>query len=263
MIVVPNILRRRRWMPGAHAEIDFSHPLARGLVGCWLLTGESLVENRVSGKIATAVYSTAQKRTSGPYGRSVYTGADAYYQITDEDNLVLSGPLSVTFSGKLWDTVGPIIGFYDTDSPYYGWSLETVGTSYRFWDSTAWRTFGTSKMADEAWHICTIANNAGLTSWIDGAVDGTSVAGNPTAYVGTKCLLSTSGGGAVAQYSHFSFVYIHNRALDLNDAQWLYQEPYAFLRDPVSSRFISVGTAPVGGSSVPVLANHYARMRAG
>lgn len=69
-MAAPAIGVRRRWSPGPNVEIDWSHPLAQGIVLCVVASGGDVVRVDTHGR-ATGNARTNLTATAGPYGPAV------------------------------------------------------------------------------------------------------------------------------------------------------------------------------------------------
>lgn len=67
-------LARKRWNP-RHSTINSSHPMAVGLVGCWVGQGAGLMSEKVSRTKDPRTFITKVPGPVAPYGRSYTNGA--------------------------------------------------------------------------------------------------------------------------------------------------------------------------------------------
>lgn len=243
--------------PAFQAEIDWSHPLSRGLVGCWLL-------NEGGGAVA---YDLLRKH-NGTLSGGAYFGSGGVVYATDEYISLATDystawriaaldqfTCTVRFKSPSGTTLRPLYtesNDGDTE-PRLGFRI-TTGHKLNCrmgLDGSPWSVNITSSadVDDGLWHTAVFVKNrgTGFYQYVDGVLTGsvsTSANNWDANYaidIGRQVTSSTT--------SYFvgetAFCFIRNVALSLPEIQEEHFAPYSFLR-PVRTRtyFVAGGAAP-------------------
>lgn len=218
-----------RPLPGA--QIDHSHPLAKGLVGCWLLNEAG------SRAMDLSPYQNHGALSGSPKRNSIGVEFD---KINDSINCGTKEILNITnaFTINLWVSPSIIttgtraILHHGTITPIGGFLLNQEANIFKgyFFDS-AWRTTGTSitTISPNEWYNVSLSyNRINLKLYINSIVEQqpsfTTTINNP---VGAY----TQIGGVSPTYLLFSGIIsttmIWNRALSDQEIKNLYLSPYS------------------------------------
>ena len=229
--------------PALGSEIEWAHPLSRGLVGCWLL-------NEGAGKIGrdTAkgnhglLTNFAATITSGwiPTGRGMALICDGINDYLDcgigED---LNPTQALTVLAWFSTTNSATKGLFSNIgvNPYPGYVLGTgfgdgggasAGVLSFYTKGGGWKS--ALQRVDSGAVICGAATNDSTNTnfYINGALVRTVAQGGSTSNSGKKYI------GQFLNDRYFSgtifSVLVYNRALSPDRVRWLYHEPYAMIR---------------------------------
>jgi len=253
-----------RQKPSPYQRPNFPHPLAQGLVGCWLMNeGAGNTVFDLSGDRNHGTLIDGPTWVSGRSGPAIkFDGVNDYIKVagqTFNDNLGtvsawintidLSSATTFIISSADEDTTehffAPIASIAG-DSKIYVWSRI---------NNLDYRMVGTTNLAANQWtHVAVTSDGTNTKIYINGVDDlatadpgatgggdgywWADVANRDNFVVGG--LLRTSFG--LPSNDSIDNVIIYNRALSANEIAWLYREPYAMFDDQV----VIYGTAPVG-----------------
>lgn len=127
-------LARKRWTPSPTAQVDSSHPLASGLLGCWIGAGEGVWVNIVSGQGDLRAFTAQATSPVTPYGPSL-GGGNLQQSASGQGQVTLDNrSLSMMVAGS----VGPLaaeLGNEFNITDLFGYSTGSVGPFFRFGDS--------------------------------------------------------------------------------------------------------------------------------
>jgi hypothetical protein len=231
--------------PPLGEKINFSHPLAKGLVACYLFSegnGDKVYDLSGNGNTGTftgiAFPSTA---TSGwnpcKFGKGLsFDGINDYVSVPDNDSLDFATDFTISFwfktSVATANYVVPISKMYGV-SPYPGWYIEMSNT----YNYIAAYSDGNTKISyaknlfDGIWHHCAVTKHVSGTSLRNLYIEGISVANDSQTAV-------TSVNSAVMNIGIYNFgpsyyfngsideVLLYNRALSAQEVLQLYKSPF-------------------------------------
>ena len=257
--------------PYRGAQLNISHPLARGLVGCFLLNEGSGAKvsdssgNRLSGAIVNALWQ------GGKSGNALkFDGSGDYVQIA-KNALLNPASLTVVYSCFVSD----ITSRMGVVKPYTAWSAP-------YYEYSTYFTSGSALQVAVAINgsINSVAGGTLLVNtWQQHALtwDGTNLRG----YINDRqvCVKSDVSGtmnyyntdlylGQHPNNTSFDFsglieyCYIYNRALSAREIAWLYRTPFAMVERPAGGPLVSIsGTLQnlAGASTAQSSAGAYAR----
>lgn len=246
----------KRAKPPLGAQIDWSAPLARGLVGAWLLNEGSgrIVRDLVGGvKLVNAQVLNIEWRGS-PYFRQ----SGAFVAGTGPS--IANGPFTLAFAtskleyngSKLFLSLGSALS---TDQ-FIHFRAET-STTFRFGllsddlDVTLPVSLDNRTVA---W-VASLDDKKAQKVYENGQLRGSRTAGN--FFTGDRTV--TIGGGATTTYdAEIHYFYIYNRALSAQEAASLSADPYQVIRQPgrllVPMMGAATGVGPIVGSAGASLA---------
>jgi len=241
--------------PPLGSFINWSHPLANGLVGCWIFnegTGDTvndLTLNRNNGTIYGAVWQDNGLYLDGndvieiPYSSSLdITGAITVFTLTNISSLspvhqyivdrwtYTSGnyrawALNLDYATLTWRASvngydsGAIVVAYD----FTGYDNQPVSIGGTYDGSSELKLYING---------LNVANNTGLSS---------IVSTTQPVYIGAG-----DTGLAYPLTGTIYYTYIYNRALSADEIRWLHADPYAFITSPMRFYDLEVPAPPAG-----------------
>jgi hypothetical protein len=233
--------------PPSGSQIDWSHPLANGLVGCWLFNTPGNVRNLVNGQFATFPGVGSVVIDHSP--RGIISDNSSYEKRikTDIARTFLDCALLVTFI----DTPNHDVNYERLAESDYntGFYFGRIGTA---------QTWG-GRIAASAERSLTLTQNVeqqlimtrlgathsvisnGGQQVISGSTSTTATDANPLYFVAPEGNSSGNFGGEMF------YAYMWERGLTVADAAWLYTEPYAFIHIP-RQRTYSIPASVVSSS---------------
>lgn len=236
--------------PPMGSQIDFSHPLARGLVGCWLM-------NEGSGNKIYDLSSNGNDGTlkNGPVWKPGRDGVALSFDGTDDyvdcgNRLVLS--ISQALTILAWVKINGaqqnkgIITKYYAGGGKRSYGIYTDENSLtRKVTFTYQRNAGTytaddtvtsaSQLSDNIFTqvACVFIPSTSATVFMNGVRDAQDVVDIQSGIAGSTANLWLGNSGDNQRFSGLiSSVSIYNRALSAAEIQDLYVNPYAFIHDP-------------------------------
>lgn len=257
--------RWKNFKPPVGNTINWAHPLAKNIVGCWLM-------NEGGGNIVKSFNHTYTNN-----GCSWLSGKDGICLLgngTSNKLTLTQGIIGAQFSNKL--TL--ITSFYCSNSPtteeyiFAKWDAVVGGRSFRLElgatpalgfiispDGTANSGFcrGATTLSPTTWYQSSVVyNGVDIRIYKNGILD-TNGANNPKAYTGiiynsTAPNYQFCGGSAATPATFFDgkicYTFLYNRVLSPSEIQQLYQEPYCFIAPQRRRFFIQVVAPPVSTS---------------
>ena len=236
--------------PQLGVQLNHKHPLARGLIGCWMM-------NESSGNL---VADSSPERHNGtnsgaswiPHGLE-FDGADRVQLSHPIANNLDAFSISARFNGA----AGGIV-YGEGYSGNANWALfmgidPNAPFSARFFikENATWKatTIGTTPIND-GWHNVSFSqkNKSSRTIYIDGVPEDTD-----TDTVGDMSTLNTSNIGVLERDtlgSYFvgdiAYVHLHNRALSNSDIYQYNRDPHGMFNRLMTPITMSYVTPPVG-----------------
>lgn len=247
--------------PPQGSQIDWSNPITRGLVGCWLM-------NEGSGNIVKNIALNSNGINVGAFWTSSQKGVglsfitDDYIEVSASNSLNITGNISIISIAKMntllsTDDNECFFGHYQNGGAYPGYSFSTTSQialsnvrRLQFWNGVAWTT-------------STVDNNIILGLFRQYAVtlkgssllffvNGTPV-GSPIGSIAAPN--SYSGIGRIGKQTDDSHpldgvilsLYVYSRALSPSEIQQLYVEPYCFIKPTTDWNMIKAAVAAAGG----------------
>lgn len=242
--------------PPLGSLINPAHPLARGMVGGWLMnerSGDKVWDcsgNGRHGKMTNVIW------TPSPEG--IVTGYGGAYIVTDYVPLGLQGTIVIRLQLNSYTLYDNVLGNGNFNIDRNGVNLSlTIGPLYRLWvcSASAYQTVSSSAV-DNLWHTYVFTwDGAFIRIYKDGALNA-----GPTAQ--TIIPISTVYKftiGAATDFAYdwntgnlISHVFVYNRPFSAKDAAFITHSPYSmFEREPYWMRYV----AGAGGLSISVNEN--------
>jgi hypothetical protein len=248
-------------------QINWSHPLARGLTGCWLMneaTGEIVADCGPRRNNGTFHYSTtAPAWNSGRHGSCIEFGTERCidcgtgkfgWDLTNEVSVIAS----VNQSASQINTLFARSGFVRPCR------LSTnINGRFKWWvytDETACIINSTSTHStdgNECVHVAGIWRPGDGRLYVNGVqeADESSSSGN-LSFINDSQPVGIGGTYEGGNYyfclnGRIDYIFVYNRALSAEEVRWLYREPFAMFARPISpaSIHISAATISLAGSA--------------
>jgi len=251
--------------PVRSLQINFSHPLARGLAGCWLLnegTGKNIADYGLRRRHGKFHYSTTEPAwKAGKYGSCLEFGSERCieilgchkfgWDITQELSVVALVNHGANQSNTIFarskfihpvrltgSTSGRVRLWVYTD----GVDCNIISTSSHATDGSEWiHASGTWKMGDGKLYVngfleASESSSTGTLNTTDDkfvGIGGTYEAGYQECWIGK-----------------IEYIFIYNRVLSAEEVEWLYREPFAMFESPVrqESMLTSIAVVTLTGS---------------
>ena len=247
-------------------RINWSHPLARGLTGCWLLneaTGEMVADCGPRRNNGSFHYSTAAPAWKpGKYGSCIEFGTERCidcgtgkfgWDITNEVSVIASvnqgaNQLNSIFGRSAFVRPCKLTGY---SGGRFKWLVYTDGTECII-NSTSTHATDSS----ECVHVAGIWRAGNGRLYVNGVQEASESASS-----GSLNLINDSQrvgiGGTYESGNYYycwngriDYVFVYNRVLSAEEIKWLYREPFAMFARPISpaSIHISAATISLAGS---------------
>lgn len=263
---MPNIVipRPNLWKPPAGSVIDFQHPLANGLVGCWPLNEGAGIRVNSAARPAKSIFtvSTTQALADWRAGGVRFAGTQNQYINVTNDNQFDSIVDQFTLEGLV---VGTITGSYRSiisfgnqhgavGSHGSGYMRLNSGNTVTLLRSNVAALVSTARTITDAGVHHFVGTKDGATSrlYIDGVED--SVPGtNSTCNVPSNIYIGADDTNVLFSREWMDGTILkvaaYNRALSPQEVRWLSQEPFAMFRGPeVARRYWVIAGAGIGSS---------------
>ena len=237
---IPQVLLNK---PAPGAQINFSHPLAKGLVGCWLFNEQSgnqaydLSPYHNHGTLHGFNDPSSKDRSSlglqlDGSDDHVDCGNDASLNITDAITIVVTAKLNnldntwQTIISKLWDKWT----IKQTATNQIRMQIYIVGGQ-----QNSDIVYFTTPQENQWYHLVLVYDkNSGLKGYVNDNLIGTDAThtGNLNSDVTQELDIGCEPAIPVAHLFNGAIddVRIYNRALSASEILWLYQEPYDMFR---------------------------------
>lgn len=244
------IQRPKNWIvkPPVGSQINWGHPLAQGLAGCWLFNeqGGAVVRNLAAGDTSAAFTSPAWRVSPSGYAGD-FNGTSGFITVAAHPKIDNLGPLTLVFRAVYSGTLGRyLLDKSDGNVVNGDWWVEiTTGNEMAFV-----KELGTT-------NISRVTSSSGLAGgvWFTGAITWNGVVGAADSvrlYINGREAsygVTQTGAGARADLSldlHIArrksnstflasgldYLYLFNRALPPNEIAALFVTPYAPIQPP-------------------------------
>lgn len=242
-------------------QVNSSHPLARGLTGCWLMneaTGEIVSDSgsrRNNGNFhyssAAPAWKPGRHGSSLEFGseRCVYCGTDKFgWDITSEISVVALANQTASQTNTLFARSGLVrpcrLSAYSSGK--FKWWVYTDGTNCIINSTSTHATDGSEfvhvagvwRPGDGRLYVNGVqeANESSSSGNLNFVNDSQSV-GIGSTYEGSNYYYCFSG--------RIEYVFVYNRVLSSEEIKWLYREPFAMFAKPISPALIAVTSVTV------------------
>jgi len=249
--------------PTRGIRLNKSHPLARGLVGCWLFnegSGNKVSDLSGNGNNGT-LQGTAPSWSSGKFGPAVLLpGTDEYINVGTSDFFNITTPftLSICVSRANVDAYHGLIQRQGGAPNYRGYGLGIVikdvanANTVRFWTGDEW-LYSTTTITDSNWHhIVAVWDGTKTYIYIDGVLD---ISATPASTDLNNPGDTLSFGAFQAGTSNWlpgrlDLPVIWNRALSDSEIALLYREPFCMFERAWIPKLIGGQIVELAGSTV-------------
>ncbi len=230
-------------------QLNKTHPLARGLVGCWIMNeGIGGIIFDISGNNIYGSFSGATWETEGVY----FNGVSYYIELQETDVTKITGDISVAVKLRVDDA---------TDDGYIIAQRSGGDNSWRLWTEDEGRiqwTIDTGAPTDV--NITPVSNGdilsivgtwdqSNMFLYKNGVQAATIAKSGAMSSLGYPITLGTKPNGALHYFEGvIYYAYIWNRALSAQEASWFHRNPYAMFEQESRVQLLSVGAPPVGNA---------------
>lgn len=258
--------RRRRQLtkPLPGARVDWGHPLARGLVGCWLFNegGGTRVRNHGSWGPAYDATSTTttQGWEQGPAGAA--SALNRSNRVFDVSSPPQAPKLSIVCRYKTSSGSQGQIMNRDQAAGQRVWQFRNDPGALRaiFYNSSggaAGEATSASTINDGKWHqLAATWDLATIQCFVDGRANGTAVsyAGPMTAQAAQLRFCGDSSFAGNGDVGSIDYAYVYDRALSPAEIEQLYFDPFCMFMQPRrqlfnASRLLAIQIDPL---SLPI-----------
>ena len=251
--------------PAKGIQVDWSNPLSRGLVACWIMNeGSGPAVYDLSGNnytIRNTVIADTPIWVPGNDGHATYyDGADGFFRLSTVPLMNLTIKPSYTVVGSfnadsvaaqrsvMW--VSPSgVGFG------FGFRVGDVAGSFRFYHQNAGAgapNVSTNVVTDKWYTFAGTWSNNVIELYVDGLSVGTSAAVGALDPTLERFYIGFQKGGVEFWLGKISYLYIYDRALSPSEISRLDRNPYCFFKKPFDLMLFGGVTAPppFGGGQV-------------
>ena len=239
-------------------EIDWSHPLARGLQSLWLLNNGAVLD--LAGK-NPGTLGGGPTFKPGPRGSVLTTNGTGFINVGSNLNLaavtiVASGVIATAFANAYNSVFTRSAG----SGNYYQLLVKSTGKLALYSEAINGSYDGTGSntlAANQTYNLAAVFDAAtGIVGYVNGAVDGTApltVALNTTA---AAAQIGSDPATAGRVWSgQLGPVAIYNRGLSAAEVAWLNLDPLAMLRPVESRSYAAPAVVAQGGTPTTVVLN--------
>lgn len=247
--------------PTRASQIDLSHPLSRGLTGCWLINeaaGETVADCGPRRSNGSFRYSTsAPMWKPGKHGSALQFGSERCidcgtgklgWDITNEISVIALVNQTASQGSTIFTRSGFVrpcrLSAYS--SGRFKWWVYTDGTDCVINSTSVHTTDGS-----ECVHIAGIWRPGNGKLYVNGVQEaGESSSSGSLSFHNDSQPVGIGGTYEGSNYYYcfdgkIEYVMVYNRALSSEEIKWLYRQPFAMFARPVSPALISVTTATV------------------
>ncbi len=249
--------------PFRGARLNRTHPLARGLVACYLMNegvGNQIFDIAGNHNGIFAGDTTWIAGRDGPV--LTFDGAGDYVDVGTFPGLdFATSHFSITawiYHASVFASTWPGI-FLVSPSFEMTFGIDQTSDKIEIWTNNVNNAFSNSAIPANVWSFIGLTyDQTTFRFYINGQPDGTSVIASPagaeaTAYIGGLGVANTYFNGLIGEVS------IRNRVLSTPEMAQLHRELYAFIERPQSRGALFEEIVAVG--IVPILEHHYRMMR--
>jgi hypothetical protein len=243
------------------SQIDWSHPLTKGLTGCWLMneaTGEIVADYVPRRNNGSFHYSTAPPAWKpGRYGSALEFGSERCidcetdkfgWDITNEISVVASVNQNASQTNTLFARSGFVrpcrLSAYSSGK--FKWWVYTDGTNCII-NSTSTHQIDGSEFV----HVTAIWRAGDGRLYVNGVQEASeSSSSGSLSFINDSQPVGIGGTYEAGNYYYcwngrIEYVFVYNRALSTEEINWLYRQPFAMFARPISPALIAITSATV------------------
>lgn len=239
-----------RTKPAAGARIDWSHPLATGLVSPWFFNeggGLLVSDGRNTGVLTLA-----------PIWIPASRGGGSALKFSGSNYVAVTNPVGPPIGAQHYTIAAWIRAASYTSQGIVGWGnfgsnresnafrINSVGSALlNYWWSADLSVAAPGLTDGRFHHVVATSNNATRSIYMDGRLLGSDVPTGAHVVPSTANFRIGSTNNGEFYQDAIESVLIYNRWFSPEDVKYLYSEPYAMLRAPdVWRRYIVLGITP-------------------
>lgn len=241
--------------PPLGSTIDWSHPLSKGLVGCWLFQPNGFNPIFPKNLVSGVTYITSG---NDALPESLNPGVDnnGSYIHPDFNNCFNSSNDRLVNSMDIKNYTA-IVAFKQMSTTISGGHLVVNSAALRF-NGNKWAFFkvgvggnfdGTTTINPYQYYVggFTLGSNGKLARlYLNGKIDNTNTNyGTTFSPGGNVTIAALNTGNNDANTTRYYYVYIYNRALSPQEIQQLYIDPYCFIKQPSYRLYAPTEVPPV------------------
>ena len=253
--------------PPLGVPVDWGHPHAQGLVGCWLFNeGGGDKVNDLSGNSSAGTLTNMEGSDWFPGARGMAIATDAtneYVNCGDGPSLNLTGSMTIAswlmrtgtggayLCGKIGASGTRAYGLYNVNADTVRVYVASNATTVAYRPSLP-------QGVQNVWEHWAAVYDAGLAElhiYYNGVLADSSLSGTvpATQYSanGLSFCIGAAGSGYAPAASNFESLYVYNRAFSAAQVMDLYANSYAMFRPP-SSKWATMYVAPAGGEEITI-----------
>jgi len=252
-IIIPDFtgITHGRKPPYGQVRLNRNHPLAHGLVGCWLFNEKANVTSFNLCSLAPGFLVNGAVFTQT--GASFTTDNDSFLSDLD-GGFIVGGQLSIIFGYKT-TVAPPTYPYFLQCNLYTNFSGYWVATnSLQIRGAGGYLVLDSSiNMMDYSYHNIAVTlddSNINAELYVDGQFQDSDVTDiNPSSLSGNKIYIGGRQDGTT-RYSagEWNYCYIYDRILTSTEMASLHADPYQIF-EPVISLPIVFGVSAVGGNA--------------
>ena len=238
-------------------QLNRTHPLARGLVGCWLMNegcGNQIFD--LSGNKNTGTFSGNTSWTAGQHGYCLsFDGVNDWVDISD-DRLPAFGTndFSVVFLAKhpRDDSHRDVLSKGSTGAGEISFYKHAEETFMVYGDNRSISVYwGDDSWPDNLWtHFAAVRSGIVLTLYQNGIKGRSDTSAGANINTDNDWRIGASGSGSGDYAGQVEYVMIYNRALSAAEIALLYCEPFCMFEPTISPVFGSYYIPPVGNIGI-------------
>ena len=236
------------------------HPLARGLVGCWLINeGNGSLANDISGYKNHGIFKEGTSWSSSHFGGGLYVDGGDNWVDCGANSIFDSAFGTNRFTISIWVKRLQLNGYQGIinkrDSYYYsaspgGLFMDSNGSTLRFvigtgYESQTYDSLTTVTTLNGWHHIVAVADGTYMYLYKDGLLVGgpSVITKNPPTNTDNVTI-----GCQLPEHREFrgiiDEVIIYNRGLSYSEVKQLYQDPFAAIKTPSVLRLYAPADEP-------------------
>ena len=239
-------------------QVDWSHPLSKGLVGLWLMNECTGIPNDIVG--GTTLSTTGSPTwISGIHGSAVQFAGGTYYSAADASTPALDRAFNqITLLSYFKADVNPSNdGLLGKGTIWYLAAMDTDWVRLRHLGcgdgDTLVQMTAPFSFSDGEWHLLVATYDGANTAvYVDGIYYGGEAATGTMGTNNSDFAIGDIAAGEGWSWAHKqSMAAIWNRALSASEITRLYQEPFRFMAaDDVIMKYVDAGEPPETTSQV-------------